>query len=192
MNKRGLIISICMIIVLCLSACGDKKEKEKETESVSKVVATQAPTESVKETETQTGTDKETESVTEESTQPDTEKSTKIPVQADAYDGAYADSRDPNTTIEVITKDDVTTVKISMAVSITQTYEWTFSGKFDEEGTLKYTDGVKNTVSYTDETSSTAIEEYKNGKGSVTVIDDVFTWNDEEEGIALEGAYKKL
>lgn len=190
MKKRGLIIVACLSIAMCLSACGDKKEKETTTKvsSTSEVQTTVATTENV----TESTSEKGTEAVSETGTQEDTEKGTNEPLSADAYDGTYTDERDPNTIIEVTTKDEVTTVKISMAVSVTQSVEWTFSGKFDENGTLAYTDAVKNTVNYKDEKTSTTTEEYKNGKGSVTVSDDVLTWNDGEEGTSPEGAYKKL
>ena len=190
MKKRGLFIAVCLSVMMCLGACSDKKEKEtttKETTTVSEIQTT------VKQTETNNiETKNETEKPTVDETQEDTEKSTNEPYSADAFDGTYTDERDSNTIIEVSTSDEVTTVKISMSVSVTESMEWTFSGNFDENGTLKYTNCVKNTVNYTDETTSTATEEYKDGKGSVTVADGVLTWNDEEEGTSPEGAYKKL
>lgn len=191
MKKRGLIIIACMSVMLCLSACGNKKENETTTKNAGSVNETQVQTQQP-DTETESVTDTETESESEQDTDEVTEKSTNEPLEADAYDGTYSDERDSNTVIEVTTKDEVTTVKISMAVSVTQSVEWIFSGKFDENGTLKYKDGIKNTVNYTDETTSTAIEEYKDGTGSVTVADGILTWDDEKEGTSPEGAYKKL
>ncbi|MCR5629632.1 hypothetical protein [Eubacterium sp.] len=190
MKKRGIIIAVCLSVMMCLGACSNKKEKEtttKESSTKGEVQTTVEQTE-INTTETKN----ETEKSTVDETQEKTEKSTNEPYSADAFDGTYTDERDSNTIIEITTNDEVTTVKISMAVSVTESKEWTFSGKFDEDGTLKYTNCVKNTVNYTDETTSTATEEYRDGKGSVTIADDVLTWNDEEEGTSPEGAYKKL
>lgn len=197
MKRKGLIITLLLSTSLMLSACSNKKdEKDTVTASFSETVTVDT-NESVTETNEIAPTDDETLATTvkseeSESNTDETEDSTNEPLSADFYDGTYMDSKDTNTIIEISTNDDITTVSISSAISVTQSCEWTFSGKFDENGTLSYSNCKKTTTNYTDETTFTKEKNYKKGKGSITIIDNILTWNDNEEGTCAEAAFEKL
>ena len=61
--------------------------------------------------------------------------------------------------------------------------EYTFSGKFDAEGKLTYTDCVKTHETFKTDGSTTVKQVYKKGSGNITYKDGTYTWTNDNEDI---------
>ena len=72
-------------------------------------------------------------------------------------------------------------VFISWGSSASEHSEWTFSGKFDENGVLTYSDCTRTDLVYTDDVTHTDTVVYTNGTGKLTFKDPNLTWTDDKQ-----------
>ena len=80
---------------------------------------------------------------------------------------------------------DYYTVHVTWSSSAWEHSEWTFSGSFDSEGKLYYSDGTKTTVSYDEDGIESITTDYTGGNGCLyTNVGNGLRWDDYEEGVA--------
>jgi hypothetical protein len=72
-------------------------------------------------------------------------------------------------------------VFISWGSSASEHSEWTFTGKFDENGILTYTDCTRTDVVYIDNVTHTDTVVYTNGTGKLQFSDPNLFWTDNKE-----------
>lgn len=198
MKKKAFAVLMISALTISMVACG-KKDSSKETNKEATTVETNdlnetsedTTKETVAPTETESETEKvtETESVTETETETETEDTNE---KGSDYDGTYIETSVGRGTISIETTGGVSTVEISWASSVFEVNTWTFTGTFDENGTLKYDDCKKDITIYTSETEYTSNNDYSNGEGSITIKDGVLTWDDEEENTAADTTFEEI
>ncbi len=96
----------------------------------------------------------------------------------DRYLGTYVCGR---ASIHISGGPELYTVLITWGSSASEHSEWTFTGKFDENGVLTYTDCTRTDLVYTDDVTHTDTVVYSNGTGKLEYKDFKLSWTDDME-----------
>ena len=195
MRKRFLTLMVISAKTISLAACGKKASDDETTKKATETTTTAVETveesfetEAVTETEAPTEAESETETEAPTETEEDTDESDE---NTSEFDGTYVETMAGKGTISISTTGDTSTIEISWAGSAFEVSTWTFSGTFDENGTLTYDNCKKEVTVYESEEDYETTTDYQDGCGSITIKDGVLTWDDEEEQIA-EGSEFEL
>ncbi len=69
--------------------------------------------------------------------------------------------------------------------------EWTFTGTFNENGVLNYTDCVKTTITFDEDQNESTVTNYTEGTGALTMTDEGLIWQDNVENCADGAIFAK-
>ncbi|MBR7038840.1 MAG: hypothetical protein IKI21_06275 [Oscillospiraceae bacterium] len=127
---------------------------------------------------------------------PDTFDPTADPEAASQYDGTYSEEHAGRGVITVSNYGgNMCSVDIRWPGSATEVQEWSFTGSFDSEGALHYTDCTATLTTFTSEEESTTKTLYTNGTGTLQYVADGdrvgMTWKDDMEDVASDSFFVK-
>ena len=100
------------------------------------------------------------------------------------YTGTYVEIMAGRGIIIVNKVADVYSVVVNWSDSAFESFEWVFSGTFDENGVLEYDDCIKKDIVYEVEEEGTVSKVYENGTGRLRLTDDGLIWEDDIEHVA--------
>lgn len=101
------------------------------------------------------------------------------------YSGHYSESISAKGSVSLTRNEDGSYRGIiRWAGAASEEGQWVFTGKFDSEGTLTYSDCVMDELSYEEDGSFTTVNIYTHGNGSITIVGDTLTWHDEQDKVA--------
>ena len=193
--KKLLAIIMCVALVFCYTACGGNGEQADDTadEGVSEeTVDPDDPTgeaEEPEDTQEESGEDEEVIDPAEIQNLEDKEADLAALQQAaeasdEPYTGTYVETQAGRGVIIINKVGDVYSVVVSWSDSAYESFEWIFSGNFDENGVLEYTDCIKKDIVYEVEEEGTVSKVYENGTGRLRLTNDGVIWEDDIEHVA--------
>ena len=106
-----------------------------------------------------------------------------------SYEGTYVESVAHRGVITIEKYEGTYDVVVEWPGSAFETAYWNFSGDFDEDGVLEYTDCQKLITTYHEDGSNDTISEYADGTGRIKMTEDGIVWEDDQENIAAEAVF---
>lgn len=113
-------------------------------------------------------------------------KSEEVKVTGKDYSGKYIESVAKRAYVEIkATANDYFEVYIRWPDSAAVVYEYNFTGTFDKDGVLKYTDGTKTKLEFDEKGNGVTTSLLKNGSGSISINEKgELKWTNNNEYIA--------
>ncbi len=187
LKKTILVAGMTALLFSALCGCGEKKEE-------TTAATTAAQTEAATAAQTEAATEAQTEAVTEAQTEAATAAQTEAVTEAAAvdYSGFYVETIAGRCQLNVEQKGDGSyTVAVHWSGSAYEGGEWYFSGTFDENGKMVYSDGEKIHYIFDENETETRTTEYKDGTGYIQISGDTLTWQDDMENAAEGNVFEK-
>lgn len=101
------------------------------------------------------------------------------------YSGHYSESINAKGSVSLTRNEDGSYRGIiRWAGAASEEGQWVFTGTFNAEGTLTYSDCVMDELSYEEDGSFTVTNIYTHGNGSITITGDTLIWNDNQDKVA--------
>ncbi|MBO5994234.1 MAG: hypothetical protein J6Q41_01825 [Firmicutes bacterium] len=191
--KKFLALILCVAMVFCFAACGsdDAETGDDEDEATTEEqVDPEDPTGEGAEPEADTEEEDEPVDVTQETQNLEDKEADLMALQKAAeesdepYTGTYVEVVAGRGIIIINKVADVYSVVINWSDSAFESYEWVFSGDFDDEGVLEYDDCIKKDIVYEVEEEGTVSKVYENGTGRLRLTDEGVIWEDDIEHTA--------
>lgn len=168
--KKRLAFTLALAFVLC--GCSKGAETS---------VADQTADTTVALTETTAEETTEADTTEEETTEADTTEAETEKTSSGSLTGRYAGDPQSRATLQIEQQDDGTYYcYIEWSSSASEVGMWDFSGAFDEENVLHYTDCAEWSATYDENGKPTYAEPtYENGTGTLTVDGEDLIWLDD-------------
>ena len=192
--KKFLALILCVTMVFCYAACGGNNSETGEDED-------EVTTDEQVDPEDPAGEAEEPVDDSEDEEDEPVDAAQEIQNLADkeadlmALQKAAEESDEPHTGtyVEVVAGrgiiivnkvGDVYSVVINWSDSAFESFEWVFSGTFDDEGVLEYDDCIKKDIVYEVEEEGTVSKVYENGTGRLRLTGEGLIWEDDIEHTA--------
>ena len=107
------------------------------------------------------------------------------------YSGEYVETIAGRAAITVTQKDNGYDVWIRWPNSTEEVYNWNFSGTFDDNGVMQYTDCEKTIITFDENGSDTSKTEYTDGTGKLLYHDNALTWQDDKDDSGKDAEFVK-
>ncbi|MBR6473545.1 MAG: hypothetical protein IKS99_07475 [Firmicutes bacterium] len=199
--KKLLVLLLCVALVFAFTSCGSKDEpqQEEQEDTIHEEIVDDSedldPNDPANDPVEQT---EEEEGEEEEVTEPE---ETVIEFREDKEEDLATlqetaeNSTEPHTGtyIEIVAGrgiiivnkfTDVYSVVVNWSDSAYESYEWTFTGNFDSDGVLEYSDCLKKDIVYEVEEEGEVSVVYKNGTGRLRLTGEGLIWEDDMEHVA--------
>ena len=203
--KKILALMVCIAMVFCFTACGGSDEETAPDTEDEEIMADENvsdeedidPNDPTADAEDPADTEEEEEEPEEEDETQATETQSLEDKEADLaalqqsasesdapHTGTYVEATAGRGIIIVNKVGDVYSVVVNWSDSAYESYEWVFSGEFDDRGVLEYSDCIKKDIVYEVEEEGTVSKIYEDGTGRLRLTDDGLIWEDDIEHIA--------
>lgn len=168
--KKRLAFTLALAFVLC--GCSKGAETS---------VADQTADTTVALTETTAAETTEADTTEEETTEADTTEAETEKTSSGSLTGRYAGDPQSRATLQIEQQDDGTYYcYIEWSSSASEVGMWDFTGAFDEDNVLHYTDGAEWSATFDEEGNGTyAPPSYENGTGTLTMDGEDLIWLDD-------------
>ncbi len=101
-----------------------------------------------------------------------------------SYDGTYVETVAGRGVITIETYEGKCDVVVEWPNSAAEVCYWNFSGNFDENGVLEYSDCQKLVSTFSEDGTEETLSEYADGTGRLKMTEDGIVWEDDQENIA--------
>lgn len=120
-------------------------------------------------------------------------KKQEVEITGKDYTGTYTETKSHRGIFDIkATANDFYSVTVTWSSSAAERAVWTFTGTFDKDGVMKYTDCTKANVTFDEKGNSISTTVYKKGSGSIKISEkDVLTWQNENEDVAVDCEFAK-
>ncbi len=113
-------------------------------------------------------------------------KTKEVEVTGKNYSGEYADAKTHRSAVKITaTSNGFYSVTIGLPDDNGNLDKYEFTGSFDKDGKLSYTDCVKTHEDYKTDGQTITKQLYKNGTGSITITDKKLKWENNNEDVSV-------
>ena len=196
MRKKIVTVCAALMIAASLAACGNENttgategasaEATSEAEATTAAEASEDASEASEE-ETQAEASEASEEETQAEASEDASEAEDTTAAEDklTYEGTYVETTAGRGSITIKKDDssDLLLVTVDWANGANENISWTFSGQFNDNAELEYSNCLKTTTTYADEndTTGTTVENYNTGTGKLIFSDGTMKWQDDQD-----------
>ncbi len=193
---RKKIVTVCAVLMIAasLAACGTENTTG-ATEAASAEATSEAEDTTAAEASEDASETSEGETQAEASEDVSEAEDTTAAEDKLTYEGTYAETKTGRgaITIEKDDSSDLLFVTVDWANGAMEDVTWTFSGQFNDNAEMEYSNCLKTTTTFADEndTTGTTVEDYKAGTGKLIFSDGTMKWQDDQDDAGKDCEFAK-
>ena len=194
MRKKIVTVCAALMIAASLAACGNENTTG-ATEGASAEATSEAEATTAAEASEDASEASEEETQAEASEDASEAEDTTAAEDKLTYEGTYVETTAGRGSITIKKDDssDLLLVTVDWANGANENISWTFSGQFNDNAELEYSNCLKTTTTYADEndTTGTTVENYNTGTGKLIFSDGTMKWQDDQDDAGKDCEFAK-